>query len=106
MAPSAAKRIQQPGRSKSTPVGRALGAQLRVTDHDMPRLTAFVTNATCGHLPDLELRHRRRARCEDRIRTAKEPGLQNLPLHGFAQHRTWLAIVRLACELTAWTQLL
>ncbi|KXX57903.1 IS1380 family transposase, partial [Rhodococcus sp. LB1] len=38
------------------------GAQLRFTDHDGLRLTAFVTNTRHGGLPDLELRHRRRAR--------------------------------------------
>ena len=82
------------------------GAQLRFTDRDGLRLTAFVTNATRGQLPDLELRHRRRARCEDRIRIAKDTGLQNLPLHGFDQNRIWCAIVQLACELTAWMQML
>lgn len=82
------------------------GAQLRFTDHDGLRLTAFVTNTTRGQLPDLELRHRRRARCEDRIRIAKDTGLQNLPLHGFDQNRIWCAIVQLACELTAWMQML
>lgn len=82
------------------------GAQLRFTDHDGLRLTAFVTNTGRGQLPELELRHRRRARCEDRIRTTKSTGLQNLPLHGFDQNRIWLAVVQLACELTAWTQLL
>ena len=63
------------------------GAQLRFTDRDGLRLTAFATNTTRGQLPDLELRHRRRARCEDRIRNAKDTGLANLPLHGFAQNR-------------------
>lgn len=82
------------------------GAQLRFTDHDGLRLTAFVTNTARGQLPELELRHRRRARCEDRIRTTKSTGLQNLPLHGFDQNRIWLAVVQLACELTAWTQML
>ncbi|GAA3858118.1 hypothetical protein GCM10022380_89060 [Amycolatopsis tucumanensis] len=42
------------------------GAQLRFTDRNGLRLTAFATNTTRGQLPDLELRHRRRARCEDR----------------------------------------
>ncbi len=37
------------------------GAPLRFTDHDGLRLTAFVTNTRRGQLPDLELRHRRRA---------------------------------------------
>jgi hypothetical protein len=82
------------------------GAQLRFTDADGLRLTAFVTNTTRGQLPDLELRHRRRARCEDRIRTAKDTGLANLPLHGLDQNRIWCAIVQLAMELTAWLQTL
>lgn len=82
------------------------GAQLRFTDRDGLRLTAFVTNTRRGQLADLELRHRRRARCEDRIRTAKDTGLANLPLHGFDQNRIWLVLVQLACELTAWTQML
>ena len=62
------------------------GAQLRLTDVDGHRLTAFATNTPAGgaggpgtQLPDLELRHRRRARCEDRIRVAKDTGLANLP---------------------------
>jgi hypothetical protein len=82
------------------------GAQLRLTDRDGLRITAFATNTRTGQLPDLELRHRRRARCEDRIRNAKDTGLQNLPLHGFDQNRIWCAIVQLAMELTAWMQLL
>ncbi|WP_230985974.1 IS1380 family transposase, partial [Microbispora oryzae] len=42
------------------------GAQLRFTDIDGHRFTCFVTNTRRGQLADLELRHRRRARCEDR----------------------------------------
>src|ERR1700734_3652885 len=49
---------------------------------------------------------RQRARCEDRIRYAKDTGLRNLPLKGFAQNQVWCEIVALACELLAWTQLL
>lgn len=82
------------------------GAQLRFEDVDGYRLTAFATNTARGQLQDLELRHRRRARCEDRIRVAKDTGLANLPLQGFDQNRVWLAIVQLALDLTAWTQLL
>ena len=82
------------------------GAQLRVTDIDGHRITAFVTNTTKGQLADLELRHRRRARAEDRIRCAKDTGLANLPLHDFAQNQVWCAVVALACELTAWMQTL
>lgn len=43
------------------------GAQLRFTDLDGLRLTCFADNTNGGQLADLELRHRRRARCGDRI---------------------------------------
>jgi DDE family transposase len=82
------------------------GAQLRITDADGLRVTAFATNTTRGQLAALELRHRRRARAEDRIRCAKDTGLTNLPLHDFNQNQIWCAIVALACELTAWMQTL
>src|SRR6204780_1018246 len=78
------------------------GAQLRFTDIDGHRFTAFATDAKRGQLADLEQRHRRRARCEDRIRCAKDTGLRNLPLHGFAPNRIWTETVALACELPAW----
>ena len=55
------------------------GAQLRFTDSDGNRLTVFITNTKRGQLADLELRHRRRARCEDRIRNMKDTGLRNPP---------------------------
>jgi hypothetical protein len=82
------------------------GAQLRIIDVDGMRITAFVTNTVRGQLADLELRHRRRARAEDRIRCAKDTGLANLPLHDFAQNQIWCALVALACDLTAWMQTL
>jgi len=82
------------------------GAQLRFTDSNGNRLTAFATNALRGQLPDLELRHRRRARCEDRIRNSKATGLENLALHDFSQNQIWIALVQLATELTAWMQML
>jgi hypothetical protein len=81
------------------------GAQLRFTDIDGHRFTCFATDAKKGQLADLELRHRRRARCEDRIRGAKDTGLRNLPLKGFAQNQVWCEIVALACELLAWMQM-
>jgi hypothetical protein len=86
------------------------GAQLRLTDIDGMRVTAFATNTRTGRpgtqLPDLELRHRRRARAEDRIRICKDTGLTNLPLHDFDQNQIWCAVVALAVEITAWMQLL
>lgn len=80
------------------------GAQLRITDHEGMRITAFATNTPRGQLPVLELRHRRRARCEDRIRNAKDMGLMKFPLQGFAQNQVWCQIIQLASELVAWMQ--
>ena len=82
------------------------GAQLRFTDIDGHRFTCFATSTRGGQLADLELRHRLRARCEDRIRAAKDTGLRNLPLRGYTHNQIWCEIVALACELLAWTQML
>ena len=82
------------------------GARPRFTDPHGHRFTCFVTNTTGGQLADLELRHRRRARAEDRIRAAKDTGLRNLPLHDFTQNQIWCEIVALACDLMAWMQML
>ena len=82
------------------------GAQLRFTDLGGHRFTAFATDAQRGQLADLELRHRRRARCEDRIRAAKDTGLRNFPLQGFAPNQLWCELVAMASELTAWMQML
>jgi Transposase DDE domain group 1 len=80
------------------------GAQLRFTDTDGLRVTGYLTNTAGGQLADLELRHRRHARVEDRIRTAKDTGLRNLPFHDFAQNQIWLQITALATDLITWTQ--
>jgi hypothetical protein len=82
------------------------GAQLRFTDVDGHRFTCFATDAKSGQLAGLELRHRRRARCEDRICCAKDTGLRNLPLHGFDQNQLWCELVAMASELLAWMQML
>ena len=62
------------------------GAQLRITDADGMRLTCFATNTAGSPITALELRHRLRARAEDRIRAARATGLRNLPLHDTAQN--------------------
>jgi len=86
------------------------GAQLRLSDVDGMRITAFATNTGPGgpvtQLADLELRHRRRARAEDRIRICKDTGLRNLPLFALDQNQIWCAVVALAVEITAWMQML
>lgn len=86
------------------------GAQLRIIDVDGHRVTAVATKTRTGgpatQLPDLEPRHRRRARCEDRIRISKDTGLMSLPVQGLAQNRIWCAIVALAVETAAWMRML
>ncbi|WP_371790430.1 IS1380 family transposase [Streptomyces sp. NBC_01471] len=82
------------------------GAQLRFTDADGLRLTAFATNTTSSPIAALELRHRQRARAEDRIRAARATGLRNLPLHKTAQNQIWLEIVQIALDLLAWMPML
>ena len=82
------------------------GAQLRITDINGWRLTAFATNTTGWRLSDLEVRHRLRAHAEDRIRCLKDTGLTNLPLQAFDKNQIWLEIAQLAYELLTWTQIL
>jgi hypothetical protein len=83
------------------------GAQLRTTDAEGMRITGFLTNTSAGgpgrQLADLELRHRRHARVEDRIRAGKDTGLRNLPFHDATQNQIWLAVAALAADLLAWT---
>ena len=74
-----------------------------------------------GRLPTDRLRHQheggsaRRSRGAppaagplpgDRIRCAKDTGLNRFPLQGFAANRVWCLIVALACDLLAFSQLL
>lgn len=80
------------------------GAQLRLTDVDGHRITCFATNHTSDDLPMLDVRHRQRARCEDRIRNAKDTGLTNLPYADAASNQIWIELVLLAQSLTAWCQ--
>jgi hypothetical protein len=86
------------------------GAHLTITDIDGHRITAFATNTRTGgpgtQLAELELRHRHRARCEDRIRISKDTGLRAFPFFDFKQNEIWCAIVALAVEITAWMQML
>ena len=86
------------------------GAQLRFTDADGMRVTAFITDTghgvVAGQVAGLELRHRQHARVEDRIRELKATGLRNLPCHGFWANAAWLEIVLAATDLVTWTRLL
>jgi Transposase DDE domain group 1 len=86
------------------------GAQLRFTDADGMRVTAFITDTGPGVVPGqvagLELRHRQHARIEDRIRELKATGLRNLPCHSFWANAAWFEIVLAAADLVAWTRLI
>lgn len=82
------------------------GAQLRLTDDNGWRITCFATNTVGWSIADLEVRHRQRARAEDRIRNLKDTGLSNLPFRGFAQNQIWLQVTLLAADLLVWTQVL
>jgi hypothetical protein len=86
------------------------GAQLRFTDIDGLRVTAFLTDTPAGVVPGqlagLELRHRQHARVEDRIRQAKASGLRNLPCRGAAENAAWLEAVLTATDLVCWTKLI
>jgi hypothetical protein len=82
------------------------GAQLRFTDHDGHRFQVFLTDQDDPDLARLELRHRQRARVEDRIRAAKATGLANLPFDLLRRNTIWLELVLCAQDLLCWTQAL
>ncbi|MCA1835689.1 MAG: IS1380 family transposase, partial [Actinobacteria bacterium] len=86
------------------------GAQLRFTDADGHRITAFITDipdrVIGGQSAGLELNHRQHARVEDRIRDAKNSGLRNLPCHAFAENAAWLETLLAATDLVCWTKIL
>ncbi|MGH9178679.1 MAG: transposase, partial [Acidimicrobiales bacterium] len=79
------------------------GAQLSLFDTSEGfRHTCFLTDAT-GPIAPLELRQRRHARVEDRIRGARACGLRNLPFDDFVRNQVWFAMTMVAQDLLAWT---
>jgi len=54
----------------------------------------------------LEVRHRQRARAEDRIRCGKATGLGNLPFDLWRRNQVWLELVLCAQDLCGWAQAL
>ena len=86
------------------------GAQLRFTDADGMRVTAFITDTEpgtiAGQVAGLELRHRQHARVEDRIRELKATGLRNLPCHSFWANAAWLEVALAAADLVTWAKLI
>ncbi len=53
------------------------------------RITCFATNTPDRPLAEIELRHRLRARAEDRIQAARSTGLRNLPLQMAERGKPW-----------------
>jgi hypothetical protein len=78
------------------------GAQLDLMEtRDGWRYTCFATDTRAGQLAFLDARHRAHARVEDRIRTAKDTGLDHFPSRAFAINAAWLTVVMLAVDLLA-----
>jgi hypothetical protein len=81
------------------------GAQLSFTDHDGHRFLASLTDLP-GDPVELECLHRARASAEDRVRTGKQTGLENLPFRDFDHNQVWVELSLIAQDLIAWTQAL
>ncbi len=89
------------------------GAQLSLFDVEAGlRHTAFITAPRSSSERDergialLELRQRRHARIEDRIRQAKAAGLRNLPCKQAPENHAWLECVLAAADLVSWSKLI
>jgi hypothetical protein len=72
---------------------------------DERRITCFATDTGGRHLPDLILRHRRRAP-ETAHAAPKTPAWPTCRSTTTASNAVWVAIVLLACDLRTWTQTL
>lgn len=81
------------------------GAQLSFTDSGGHRFQAILTDRE-GGAAHLERCHRARARCEDRIRCAKQMGLDLLPFSDFEMNAVWMELVLIAGLLVALTDTL
>jgi hypothetical protein len=74
------------------------------------RYTASITDTgravVPGGIAGLELRHRRHARVEDRIRQSKAAGLANFPCWGTAENKAWMEAALAAADLVCWSKLI
>jgi hypothetical protein len=92
--------------------GRSAAAKTPTPARNCRSPTPTGTASKSSHRPArpdlaaLELRHRQRARVEDRIRGAKATGLRNLPFDRWRRNAVWLELVLMACDLCRWTQAL
>ncbi len=83
------------------------GAQLSLLEQAHGwRYQLFATNTGTGQLAFLEARHRAHARVEDRIRCAKDTGIEHLPSTSFSINQAWCLAAMMACDLLCWLRLL
>ncbi len=80
------------------------GAQLSFSDDQGFRFQVFITDQEDTDIARLEVRHRGHARVENRIRCAKDTGLENFPFHDFLPNRVWLELVLAAQDLITFFQ--
>jgi Transposase DDE domain group 1 len=103
---------------------RLIVRRVRPTRRHLKKLTAFekrtgwrycvtATNirhlrgiAGSGHSQFLDVLHRSHAGVEDRVRTNKAMGLDNLPSASWEVNRGWMLTANLAADLDAWVRLL
>jgi hypothetical protein len=79
------------------------GAQLRLWDHDGWRHQVLLTNSR-GDPHRLEVRHRRHGEVENRIKNAKDCGLERMPFTSFDANAAWMEMVLCAADLLVWCQ--
>ena len=79
------------------------GAQLRLWDHGGWRHQVLLTNSA-GPARRLEVRHRRHAEVENRIKNAKDCGLERMPFTSFDANAAWMEMVLCAADLLVWCQ--
>ena len=80
------------------------GAQLSLIDTDGFRHQVFMTDQQGEDIAKLDLTQRGHARVEDRIRCAKQTGLENLPFRDFQLNAVWLELCLIAQDLIVWTK--
>lgn len=83
------------------------GATLSLFDQVQGRRhTLFLTDSPDPDIAGLELRHRRHARVEDRIRCWKATGATRQPYWDAPANEAWLNVTLIALALVAWAQLI
>jgi hypothetical protein len=80
------------------------GATFNLFDPQGYRHQVFLCDSADPDIAYLEARHRGHARIEDRIRSAKDTGLRNLPFPAFANNACWVELVLMAQDLMAFAQ--